>query len=326
MHWLIYALGGGLGHLTRSLALARAARKNNVRVTLLTNSPYAGTLPVNQELDSEDRVVVIPSELSREATAATVRRSLAETQADLIAVDTFPRGLGGELVELLPRLAMPKVLVHRDLNPGYVHSYQLDAFVAEVYDLVLTPGESGSLKVPVTATEPWLIRDASELLSVEEARTAFSIADHDKRPCCLIPGCGRPEEALEMRQLAEWLRDRLSNRVCIRFCSPDANATHIIWPLLPVLPGVDVIIGAGGYNTVHEARATGTPLLALPRPRLYDRQAQRLAPGETFETRHQLLERLVVLTEENNRSRLKPMPQYVNGTHHAFRSLLSLFG
>nr|AAK64436.1 unknown [Myxococcus xanthus DZF1] len=37
--WLVYALGGGMGHLTRASALARAASRRGHAVVLLTNSP-----------------------------------------------------------------------------------------------------------------------------------------------------------------------------------------------------------------------------------------------------------------------------------------------
>ena len=36
--WLIYALGGGWGHMNRAIALARAA---HIPVEILVNSPYA---------------------------------------------------------------------------------------------------------------------------------------------------------------------------------------------------------------------------------------------------------------------------------------------
>src|SRR5262245_26103754 len=46
--WLVYAMGGGWGHLTRSLALARVvARKFPVRI--ITNSPYASAIVKSAE-------------------------------------------------------------------------------------------------------------------------------------------------------------------------------------------------------------------------------------------------------------------------------------
>ena len=44
------------------------------------------------------------------------------------------------------------------------------------------------------------------------------------------------------------------------------------------------MIGGAGYNTVNECLATGTPLIARPWPRKYDRQRERAerTPGITI--------------------------------------------
>ena len=48
--WLIYALGGGLGHLSRAIALARvAARAAGRTIRVLTNSPFAASVPIERE-------------------------------------------------------------------------------------------------------------------------------------------------------------------------------------------------------------------------------------------------------------------------------------
>ena len=68
----------------------------------------------------------------------------------------------------------------------------------------------------------------------------------------------------------------------------DLNA----WPLLQLMQGIEVLVGAGGYNIVHESRATGTPLLALPKVRLYDNQLKRLKNSETFKSINHLIDQL----------------------------------
>ena len=65
---------------------------------------------------------------------------LEEEQYECVIVDTFPRGLGGELAEILPQLSVPKVLIHRDINPDYVIAKNLPDFVADNFDLVIVPG------------------------------------------------------------------------------------------------------------------------------------------------------------------------------------------
>jgi hypothetical protein len=130
--WLIYALGGGWGHLQRALSLARIAGP----IRILTNSRYA-----------------------------EVGHALACPKGGLInllLVDTFPRGLLGELVNVLPKLTIPKILIHRDLNPRYVAQTNLRQFVLDNYDLVLVAGEPETAPfadLPIARqTAPWLIR------------------------------------------------------------------------------------------------------------------------------------------------------------------------
>src|SRR5690349_9111998 len=94
-----------------------AQRERPVRV--LTNSPYAsivaGRLPT---LD----LVVLDACAPAEAIRRAVQREIAACRPSCLIVDTFPRGIGGELAGVLGSSDARKVLVHRDLNPRYVES------------------------------------------------------------------------------------------------------------------------------------------------------------------------------------------------------------
>ena len=59
-HWLIYGLGGGLGHVTRATSLIRAADRAGVTCTLLANSSLLPELPLHTELPSSARLIVLP--------------------------------------------------------------------------------------------------------------------------------------------------------------------------------------------------------------------------------------------------------------------------
>jgi hypothetical protein len=88
--------------------------------------------------------------------------------------------------------------------------------------------------------------------------------------------------------------------------------------MLRLLPGVDAVIGAGGYHTVHECRATGRPLWARPRARRYDRQSHRLASRETWRALPNLDRQLQQLAPAG------PVGDYDNGIHQAVRALVQL--
>lgn len=246
--WLIYALGGGWGHLTRAASLARAARQ---RVMILSNSPHA---PAIRDRVPEAEVRVLDAGVTAAAARDAVVAELAEGPSCLI-VDTFPRGLGGELADLLDAVTVPKVLVHRDLNPRYALRHR--GFVSTRYDLVIVPGKGeggafGDLPNAVT-TAPWLIRSRAEITPAEP-RGVFVCA------------AGRAEEA-------EWYRavdGRLREEGIAVECADGS------WPAMDRMASAAVAVGGGGYNTVHECAALGIPLVARPWTRKYDRQALRI--------------------------------------------------
>jgi UDP:flavonoid glycosyltransferase YjiC (YdhE family) len=276
--WLIYALGGGWGHLTRAAALARNASQCSVRI--LTNSPFAAQ--VQCALPNIDLVILdpaLPVPIAREQARKYVQ---AAAPACLI-VDTFPRGLGGELTGLLDSLQAAKVLVHRDLSPRYVAEANLRDFVSSAYDLILIPGEwegRAFAKLPdAVVTEPWLIRNADELLPPGRARQLLKIADH-RQPCILVCASGTAQELSWFGAVISELLKR-NPRAAIRCVAPACPSGCPsqwwikYWPAADLFPATDVVIGGAGYNTVYECLAYNVPLVARPWPRLYDRQRLR---------------------------------------------------
>src|SRR4051794_34810227 len=89
--WLIYALGGGLGHLTRAVALARAAQRIGRSVRVLTNSPFARAFRFEDLLHAPSSLVRIDPGLGRDSVADVIRSELAAREFDVLIVDTFPR-------------------------------------------------------------------------------------------------------------------------------------------------------------------------------------------------------------------------------------------
>ncbi|PTL78916.1 hypothetical protein [Vitiosangium sp. GDMCC 1.1324] len=317
--WLLYALGGGLGHLTRAVALGRAARRRGHTVDVVTNSPFAPALALEAEL-GEGHVHRLGAELDKHAVRESIEQLLGHLRPEVLVVDTFPRGLGGELAPLLPGLRARKVLVHRDLHPDYVERFGLARFV-DVFDRLILPGEPAPFAHHrlATSTPPWLVLDAHELLDDSTARRQLGVPPGDEAsPVVAVLACGRREEVDECAGLAETLQRGLGPRALVRLLAPDAPPR--LWPALAVMRGVDVLVGAGGYNTVQEARATGTPLVAIARPRLYDRQALRLRPSERLATFDEALGRVKALLQlESDTHRERPTPTYVNGAHEAVR-------
>ncbi len=339
--WFIYAMGGGLGHFHRSIALARAAVRRSyiAKVVVLTNSPLVDRLSMAEEIGNAIDVVALNPNLDRCETIAKVKETFHQSQFDHLIVDTFPRGLGGELPEIVASLSCPKVLVHRDLNPRYVEQANL-AEVCQQFDKLIVPGESATFESMPHAvrTSPWLIRDSSELLSPQEARNRLMVSQ-ESIPVIAVVGCGRSEEVDEMQQIARRLDQDFEGDAAVRFLAPRVPQTSNVlasnvlasnvlainlWPLMKVLSGVSVVVGSGGYNTVQEARAIGVPLIGLPRRRLYDSQSRRLEGGWVARNYEDVRSLVEMAIRETKQAKKSVRPVYENGVHQAVELIGSL--
>jgi len=316
--WLIYALGGGWGHLTRAIALARVAQRDRP-VRILTNSPYARVAA-----GAVDLRVLDPCE-PPEQTRRDVTRAIAECRPACLIVDTFPRGIGGELADILDTLPARKVLVHRDLNPRYVAAVSVRQFVAAHYDLVLVPGagegsQLGDLPVAVE-TGSWLVRSADEIPDRGRVRTLLRMAPHEEH-CVLVCASGKPDELEwygavvdELRQLGAGVPVRCVAAARPARCPEESWVPY--WPAMDLFGCASAIVGGAGYNTVAECLAWEVPLVARAWPRAYDRQALRARSARGRVT-------LVEEPEEAARSVLALMedrphrvPSFVNGAVEA---------
>ena len=276
--WLIYALGGGWGHLNRSLALARVAA-NQYDIKIITNNSYLYRIKIEN-----CQFISISPEKDFQQTKKIVTEIILSTNYHCLIVDTFPCGLGGELKEILPTISQPKVLVHRYLNPKYIQNYQIYKFVASYYDLILIPGEnifSSFTDLSQTyKTEPWLIRNPDELPNLSIATSILKLTPKQaKSPLVIILASGYNSELSVYRQIAVTLeRENYTVRCLSATLPPDFSSSvwQFHYPAIECLWLADVVIGGGGYNTVFECSALNIPLVALPHRRLYDCQYTRI--------------------------------------------------
>lgn len=329
--WLIYALGNGWGHLNRAVALARVAAHQRP-VVVLTNSPYLPQVAIALGQMSSP----FPLELrSLPLGAPSVRRAWVQqqcrTQAECLIVDTFPRGIVGELIDVLPQLAIPKVLVHRDLNPQYLEKKPVTPGAAG-YDLILMPGDGTDLPFAhlpqAQQTPPWLVRRASELPDRMVMRSHLGILPHQS--LILVCATGQGAEAPVFGRLTAELSAQIRHHqppaavrclaaACPPGCPPELWCRH--WPGLDYLQGADVVVSGAGYNIVHECRALGLPLVALAFPRTYDRQrhrAQRFAHWVDREA-DAIAQVLTHLQSQTPRSQRSPRLDDLNGAEIAAR-------
>lgn len=336
--WMIYALGGGTGHWTRAISLARQAASHGIATRILTNSatrvPLAWEPSRNCErvttliaLDPKIEIIQIPATFDRERISEISRRELSSCRAqDVLVVDSFPCGIAGELREILCNIPAHKVFVHRDITPEYIRWGMLQDFVSH-YNLVISPGETGAMEHLVHArTNPWLVCNADELVPHESARKALGVDENSGLPVIVVSGCGTSDESLEMAKFALSLHRDFGSSCHVRLASLDERTVReagelgvSLWPLLMILTGVDLLIGAGGYHTVYESRITQTPLFAVPQDRLYDRQSHRLRSTERAKNYEETRKRIAGFLVQFSRSKTELSLSYTNGASEAFQ-------
>ena len=330
--WLIYALGGGWGHLNRSLALARVAA-NYHHIKIITNCSYIENVGLEN-----GRIYAIKPEADFTETSDRLKYIIQQTNYDCLIVDTFPRGLGGELTEILPTVAHPKILVHRYLNPQYIERYQLSQFIQCNYDLILIPGEntfSPFTSLPQThKTAPWLIRSSSELPNFSAAASLLGLTSSQVQlPLVIILASGYASELAVYGQIAAIISQKGYTVSCLSStlppgCPPSIWRFH--YPAIECLWLADVVIGSGGYNTVFECSLLNIPLIALPHKRLYDCQKSRIITQQQQGDRFFLAKnppeviKLVQQLLPKTKSSLFPPPLFFNGVFTATQQITEM--
>ena len=246
---LCYAPGSGLGHLTRAISVLRRWNTATRRTSLLlTYSPFA-------HLAGREGVAV---RQIAGPDADAVKRTVSEAQPKLLLVDTFARGVAGELTDLLPTLKIPVVLVQRYLNPAYLRQFNVAALVVQYYRLVVRIADAlppQTLSQRTLDIPPVVLRHARELPPAPRHGWLFVDWGHGSEPYLQVARHVAAQRGKELRVAR----------------APDD------WPAMLLMPAAELLIASGGYNVFHEAALTGTPAIFVPMRRMYDDQFGRTA-------------------------------------------------
>jgi hypothetical protein len=312
--------------LTRALSLGRIAASQR-KVRIITNSPYA------QHIEDEGCLVHwIPDNVGFSATCKKVREILLNTHYDRLIIDTFPRGLGGELADILPDLHhIPRILIHRDINPRYVNAKELRSFVIKNFDGVIVPGEGKDLPfcdlLGVKHTAPWLIRNSWELPDKIITRSRILKVDKSVKTI-LICAAGQASELSIFGQLTRRLYEYFTE-YAVRILAPTCpvDCPEALWvshhPGIECLAAADIVVGSAGYNTVYECASVGVPLVALAFQRLYDRQEKRADRGYWVQNIEDAIATVKILLDKIETGNKLSVPNYANGAVEAVHHIMS---
>ena len=247
---IYYAPGAGLGHLTRGIAILRQWRKRTGHPALLVSySPHA---PLARKQGIGVREVPGPD-------AGALKRILGRAGPRALVVDTFPRGIMGEMADLVPALDIPTILIQRYLNPAYLRQFNVTAFVGRFYRLVVRLADAlppQTLSQQTLDVPPVTIREARELSPVTQ-RAGWLFVDWGEGS----------EPFIQAAQEA---------------ASRQGKTLHVVrpadsYPAVDQMASHELVVGSGGYNLYHETALTGTPAIFVPGRRMYDDQFARTA-------------------------------------------------
>jgi hypothetical protein len=275
---LYYALGGGLGHLTRAQAVLRALRCEG-EAAILTASPFARDPRVTGGLP----IVQVPRRFrhDRGGLGRWIAATIAALAPDQLIVDSFPGGILGELCELdLP----PAVHVARRLRWDVYKRRLAEALPRFEQTLMVEPlaaDHGRRLRATSAAIAPL------ELPRITESEPLLDL------PHWLVVHSGPDHETVELARYASELQALERSTAPILVISP-ARPSRLppraqwrdLYPAARHFRHAERIVTAAGFNAIHETAAVRDRHRCLPFERKLDDQFGRAAAARAAAAGH----------------------------------------
>ncbi len=260
---LYYAVGGGLGHLTRGRRVLEALGLAN-DAAIVTASPYASDARVTGGIP----IIDVPARL--EHAVDEHRAWMRGLDAERMLVDTFPGGMQGELCGLdVPMDLVARSLrwaVYRRAVPGELPSFETAWLLEE-----LEPEHADFVREHSRCSVP---------LDLRPRETAPEGAE----PFWLIVHSG-PEE--EVRELIAYtselhaLAGRAAERTLVvtrcNVALPEGFERIDAYPAAALFARAERIISAAGFNVMLETEPWKDKHEIVPFARRFDDQYRRAA-------------------------------------------------
>lgn len=284
-----YAVGGGLGHLTRALAILAAVTDprllSNLRI--LTSGRLASLVrdlcPV--PLD------IIPQHLltSRRAYYEYLEQYLSHYDIKGIILDTFPWGIVGEWLDVAP--GIPRFLIARSLKwQNYYERVRFRQGPMPHRCLVIEPLESAYREILIRESRVTVLREpilwlpspgspVSSQLQAVLSRREEENSCNPGTPGWLVVHSGDKEEREVLLDLARKEMNRCGGkRPVLQTVFPEQG----IFPAQALFPSYSVIISGAGYNMAAAALLSPPHRkhILFPFERKFDDQQARITQME----------------------------------------------
>ena len=271
---LYYAMGGGLGHLTRARAFLHTTGLDGEAV-LFTSSSFADDPRVTGGL----RVVRVPADLDgdRGGLRALLGRTIAELGVRRLVVDALPAGILGELADFSPPPGLELWHVARLLR---WERYAADASARlPRFDRTFVVEE-------LHENHRRALEAASgEMRRLDLVDPPSAAPEPIERPYGLVVHCGPDEETNDLVACARDLqrigrseaRDRPRLAGETRGHSAETSRGSTPSPRRASSPGQRRIVTAAGFNVVRQTEPFREKRFLVPYPRRFDDQFARAA-------------------------------------------------
>jgi hypothetical protein len=280
---LYYAMGSGLGHLTRARAVLHTLAIR-APVTLVTASPWRH----DTRITGLARVMPVPAALLGDLPAYRhwLREAVEQVRPEAVYLDAFPAGLLGEWCDM-PLLAhIPVYHVARLLRWPVYHERLRGVPPCLTATYVLEP--------LAAAHEAFLRQQSRRLLPLElhdppvalspTLSPVLSCLSRSTRPIWLIIHAGSATEILELVTYARdtsQLEGAQPRLVLLAPQRPPSLPSSVIYsnpyPATPLLPLAERIITACGFNVMRQTAGYREQHRFVPFPRHLDDQFLRAA-------------------------------------------------
>jgi predicted glycosyltransferase len=284
MRCLFYASNGhGLGHLIRTLAVARALRacKPDIDIMFVTNSEacqlaWREGFPVVKLLSppSNFTELDIPArEELRRINRGMVHAVLKGFAPDLVVVDFFPLGQIGDMMPLHSNAAR-KVFIARERNAAAEIATHAQ-LIESMYNLVLIPHQESEVdgrkpaKVKTVYTGAIMIRSRDEALPREQARARLGLAADGFTVFVGFGGGGNAAYDTVQKWVLEQARASRNWTLAVArppllrsqsMLSPQSGTKEITYmPMAECWTAFDAAISTLGYNSTAELLHHGVP-------------------------------------------------------------------
>jgi len=264
---LYYAMGGGLGHLTRSLAILREALQLIGHVRLMASSKYASLVIPHAPCPVD--IVAGETLTSKRKYLKFLAMYLEQHSIEMIVLDTFPFGIVGEWLHVGSQI--PHLLIARYLKwKTYVERTKYKDGPVPWQTLMLEPLAKDYSRVLEKYSQLTLLDAPITFQPVDSSKPSFS----DRKDCLVVHSGNEAEREVLIGLANQTFGGNNKSSFTPDCIFPEQG----IYPAERAIPHYANVVSAAGYNMTAIASQSPPERTHLLHPfrRRFDNQFLRL--------------------------------------------------